>query len=226
MAIPRIPTREEFFAGEDLIIQQTLASIEKIASADLYRASLPKIRTIAIKDNKLIYEIRYSKQVKRITLQRWLVTKLRYNPGSVSLLEVLTLYDNLLHLQELSSRDPNFCEKFGSSLEDLALILKKFRISEKDILGTCKKLSRELAVLEGFHYPERNLVSVGNHLKEKFRLIRKSGLGTETCRLPQKAYIGKGYTDKGTAKQPQIDGSPSWQEVACAQSSQLGGLLE
>jgi hypothetical protein len=31
--------------------------------------------------------------------------------------------------------------------------------------------------------------------------------------LPPKLYIGKGYTDKGTARNPALDGSPPWQEV-------------
>jgi len=38
--------------------------------------------------------------------------------------------------------------------------------------------------------------------------------GAKTANKKAKAYIAKGYTDKGTAKEPAIDGSPAWQEVA------------
>lgn len=39
-------------------------------------------------------------------------------------------------------------------------------------------------------------------------------LGTPNKLLPPKAYIGKGYGDKGTAQKPELDASPSWQDVA------------
>jgi hypothetical protein len=39
-------------------------------------------------------------------------------------------------------------------------------------------------------------------------------------KLPPKRIIGIGYRDKGTARDPAIDGSPSWQEVA-SQAGQL-----
>lgn len=39
-------------------------------------------------------------------------------------------------------------------------------------------------------------------------------------RSPPKAYIGKGYGDKGTARKPELDGSPSWQEVSMDQMFQ------
>jgi hypothetical protein len=46
-------------------------------------------------------------------------------------------------------------------------------------------------------------------------------LGIPTKQIPPKPYIRVGYKDKGTRRDPSWDGSPSWQEVAMANTEKL-----
>lgn len=148
-----------------------------------------------------------------------LVSKLVWEPEEITLEEILIIFDNLLFLQEFCERDFNFYKKFGKSLEDLAKILKKVNFSEThNLLSKVQRAAKLIKrVLEGFLYPVRNY-------KNQYRLqrslvqVKNFTLGVTVKQLPPKKVIGKGYTDKGTAKNPAIDGSPSWQEVAMSTS--------
>jgi hypothetical protein len=68
--------------------------------------------------------------------------------------------------------------------------------------------------LEGFYYPRRNTLNQYRLCKGLFNVRAAAPQGRLVSQLPPQAYIGKGYRDKGTAKIPAEDGSPSWQEVA------------
>jgi len=161
-----------------------------------------------------VLRVYYSKKVKRVTLQRYLVTKIAYFPEDATLVDVTTLYDNLLHLQDLSEKNEDFKKKFGKDLESLAIILKEFSFTSNS-LRTITKMSKKFKLhLDKFIYPKRNLTSVQKHVRNKYQLEGHKPLGIPTSQTKPKAYIGKGYTDKGTARDPSYDGSPSWQEVA------------
>jgi hypothetical protein len=55
-------------------------------------------------------------------------------------------------------------------------------------------------------------------------------------KLPAKRFVGVGYKDKGNRRDPAVDGSPSWQEVATSSKmrnfvsvqrpTKLGAILE
>jgi len=161
-----------------------------------------------------VLRVYYSKKVKRVTLQRYLVSKIAYFPNETTLADVTTLYDNLLHLQDLSEKNKDFKNKFGKDLESLAKILKSYKFNSNG-LKTIVKLSKDFkSQLENFLYPKRNLPSVQKHVSNKYQLEGYKPLGIPTSQLKPKAYVGKGYTDKGTVRDPSYDGSPTWQEVA------------
>lgn len=125
------------------------------------------------------------------------------------------MYDNLLHCQDIALKNENFIRKFGSALEVLTKILKSFQFSSKTDKKSIRKLGQILQEnLEGFFLPKRNTLTELEKLKDSYNIKPYRSLGTPVSELPPKAYIGKGYTDQGTAKEPAIDGSPSWQEVA------------
>lgn len=127
------------------------------------------------------------------------------------------MYDNFLHIQDLASKNENFRIKFGEDLESLAKILKGFRVASKTTELDVQKLGEQMkSKLTKFHLPERNLSTVEKHVKSYYSLHPMKSLGRPVKELPPKAYVGKGYTDKGTARNPAKDGSPSWQEVAQA----------
>jgi paraquat-inducible protein B len=187
------------------------------SSADPFATIDPELGILVLGSfNSNSLQVKYSKKLKRVTLQRFLVSALVHNPKQVILLDLLALYDNHLWLQDKASIDPNFNEKFGVSLELVTKILKEVRFNANSFQTTVKKLSAKLGKVEKFLLPKRNLSSVHKHLKGLYFVERSRPLGIEKRLLAPKLYIGKGYSDKGTAKNRTIDGRPSWQEVACA----------
>jgi hypothetical protein len=159
--------------------------------------------------------VTYSKRLRRITLQRYLVSKIVWRPETVAFTELLTLYDNLLWCQDKSLVDPRFQEKFGSFLEKLTDLLKNTRFNEKTYQATFRKISKKLKeAAEGHLIPERNLKTVEKHVKGKFNVLPSKSSGVPVKQLPPVKVIGRGYRDKGTYRDPAFDGSPSWQEVA------------
>lgn len=174
---------------------------------------LPKIKW---RDQEfLTCQVRYTKRVKRVTLQRSLVSKVVHFPEKVSRLDFLILYDNLLYIQDLAARDENFRRKFGKSLEVLTKHLRGFRLTSKTSTQNVVKLSNLMKEsLEGFYFPLRNTLTEIKKSEQMYRITPFISLGRVKKLLKPKAYIGKGYSDQGTAKVPSIDNSPSWQEVA------------
>lgn len=162
------------------------------------------------------YQFIYRKGIRRITLQRFLVTKLVRHPGTITLLEVLVLYDNLLWCNAKANADPKFSEKFGKTLEILTETLKENRIGNR--LRNLRKISLKLKELlpESFLFPERNVTSIQKVLRDAVFVVGGE-LGKPNTSFPPRNFIGKGYRDHGCLRNTAWDGSPSWQEVAMAQ---------
>lgn len=160
-------------------------------------------------------------------MTRYLVTKAIKFPGKVTFKDVIALYDNILWCQDKAQREPDFQQKFGEALEAVALDLKKVRfkgaVHQSDII---RMVTRALSTVpEGFLIPERNYASIGSLVNGNFTLQKIDPEGTPTKQLPPKKHIGKGYGDKGTAREPWLDGSPTWQEVAADHNFQRQLLL-
>lgn len=165
----------------------------------------------------------YGRRIKRVTLQRTLVSLLMFEPERVTYKHIVVLFDNMLWLQDKSLKDPDFKEKFGVTLKVLAYILKNLnlradRISEAQIRKLSEKFLRNL---KHFGLEQRNYK---NPLKQQWSYVevrRSQPTGVSKKELAPARYIGVGYRDKGTAKQPWLDGSPSWQEVASTTIKEL-----
>lgn len=154
------------------------------------------------------------KKVRRVTLLRFLISKVVYEEDSIELRDVLAVYSCMLDVQNLAERDPTFNQKFGSTLEVLAKLLKGVKFTKFD-LKNLKQFRKALAnTPPEFMYPKRNLAQIKAKVGGTYSLSLLRSTGIETKKLPPKLYIGKGYSDKGTARNPAIDGNPSWQQVA------------
>lgn len=185
------------------------------SEADLDGTPLPAVKYKGVPIEAVT--IRFSKKAKRVTLARYLCGKIIFRPEEVTREDLLIMYDNFLHIQDLASKNENFRFKFGEDLESLAKILKGFRVASKTSGLSVQKLGAQMKEkLSKFYLPERNLSTVAEHVKNYYSLHPMRSLGTPTKELPPKAYIGKGYTDQGTARDPAYDGSPSWQEITAA----------
>jgi len=138
--------------------------------------------------------------------------------------EVLSLYDNQLNLEKLASKDPNFRKRFGKDLESLAKILREVRIKGVEFDRAINQLHVKLRDLDSFNLPKRNLANLQKLLHNWLWLQIDSQQGIERCRIPPKKVIAKGYTDKGSARNLAVDGSPKWQEIALADVDYLQSL--
>lgn len=163
-----------------------------------------------------VLQVCYSKRVKRIQLQRILVSRWAFQPEKLTMRDILTAVDNLVQLQDLARKDPGFREKYGLSLEVCTYIFKN-KLKGQTYLNhvRVRYVSNLLKFnLGSFLIPERNIDNMYRSNSNYFELRRPQPLGIPNSQLPPEKYIGKGYTDKGTAKKPELDGSPRWQEIA------------
>jgi hypothetical protein len=165
-----------------------------------------------------VLQVNYSRKLKRVSLQRALVSLIVHYPEQATLQDLLALVDNLLWLQDKAKKDPVFRDKFGVTLEVLTFIVKT-KLGRQYFNSVSKVRIKYLSNvlksnLEGFFFPKRNTLNQYKLVKGLFNVRAAVQQGTLKSQLPPQAYIGKGYRDKGTAKNPAEDGSPSWQEVA------------
>jgi hypothetical protein len=154
----------------------------------------------------------YAKKVKRITLERVLVSKIVFELETVTISDLMCLFDNVLYLQDMVKNDENFKRKFGSSLEDLALILRNSRITNNPSQASLRSLQTKLKALDHFYIPHRNLTHTLKYFHGKFTLTQGTKLGIPTGKLPLVRRIGVGYKDQGTARNLAFNGVPTWKE--------------
>lgn len=165
--------------------------------------------------------VKYSRRLKRISLERYLVSKIIYEPEKVTFHDLFALYDNLIWLERKSQSDADFRRKFGKSLEVLSMFLKEVNLGSGFSVKALLKLSNKFRTgLEGFFLPVRNYPEYKSRFSGLFSVRALKQPQDANKHLPPKRIIGVGYRDKGTARDPAKDGSPSWQEVAC-RSGQL-----
>lgn len=163
----------------------------------------------------------YGKKLKRVSLQRYLTSKLVYEANKVTPVDLIALYDNQLWLENKCLKDYDFDKKFGKSLEVLSNQLKEINLSQGLSSKALVRLSlRVFKNSQGFIVPPRNYQAYKARFSGLFQFEPMQSPGIAKRYLPQKKVIGIGYRDKGTLKRPWLDGSPSWQEVAC-QAGQL-----
>lgn len=159
--------------------------------------------------------VRYARNCRRITLERYLISKWVWHPEMVTFPELLVLYDNLLWCQDKCQKDPGFKNKFGVFLENITELFKKVRFHQDSYASTVKRIVAQIKVAAENHLiPARNLPTVERHVKGKFHVIATRSTGVPNRELPPVKVIGRGYRDKGTYRDPAWDGSPSWQDVA------------
>jgi len=159
------------------------------------------------------YVVHIRRSTRRITLQRFLISKIAYG-RDFSLIELAALFHNQLWLQTKCQTDIHFKEKFGKSLEEITKILKECNFSRGLQSSAIKSVRVRVLALEGnFLIPQRNLPNLEAQLRNSIYTKWRRPQGVELSKLPPKKHIGRGYRDHGTAPSPEIDGSPSWQEV-------------
>lgn len=135
------------------------------------------------------------------------------------------MFQNQLWLEQKCLTDPEFAKTFGRDLESLSICLKQTNLSRGLTAGAISSLRQKLrSSLPEFVYPIRNMADIELKVRKSFYTRPYKEAGILTKHLPPKRFIGIGYRDKGTAKDPAEDASPRWQEVA-SRASQLERLI-
>jgi hypothetical protein len=145
-----------------------------------------------------------------------------YYPEEVTRNHLLALFDNILWLQEKSQKDSDFRVKFGLYLKVLAYILQNHRNKESTSIASIRKLSNSfLKNISGFLLEKRHTKNELRKVMIRVEVRPSKSLGVPNRKLKKPRVYGIGYRDKGTARKPWLDGTPSWQEVA---SQPIGAL--
>lgn len=201
--------------GNNIQCQTTDVSV--LTWADLDSTPVPSMESLVVqKTTSAKVRFVYRQHVRRITLQRLLLSKFVLYPQKTTFLELLVLYDNQLWCNAKCDADPTFREKFGKDLESINQTLIGTRIGAR--LSTVRKLIaslKQITFSTGFLLKERNIGSVTNQLRDAVYVI-DGELGKPNSSFPPKTFIGKGYGDHGCLRDTAYDGSPHWTEVAMA----------
>lgn len=179
-----------------------------------------------IKDNQTIRVV-VGKTVKRISLQRFIITKIVLEPDKISSRDIFTLFYNQIWLQDKCYREKEFQIKFSKSLEVLAIILRNLNLSTEITEDRIQKIKQRIRIeLEDFLIPTRNYQSFKSKFEGTYHLIFQKPEGELTKNLPSVRYIGVGYKDKGSASKPEKDGSPNWKDIASSAENILREISE
>lgn len=151
---------------------------------------------------------------RQTVIFRYLVSKLLYTEEYFSDEEVIILWEVFERIVLKINVDNNMRRKYGN-----VVFLLRSLFQSLNYLITSKDKARKI-FQEHFLPYQRNLshlFSKNYYYSVKGQLVRQFKISLHR-RFPLKhkdrAYIGIGYRDKGTAKETYDDGTPSWQEVA------------
>jgi len=168
-----------------------------------------------------------SRKAKRISLQRYLWSKLTYSPNKITFRDLGALLLNQLWLEQKCVSDAEFRKKFKATLEVSSNLLKELNLGNGFSTKAINRLASKVRTdLEGFLIPKRNFAQWQSKFDSLFVLTTSKPLGVNKKVLPPERYIGIGYRDKGTAKNPAVDASQSWQEIAQSNRSRLVNKIE
>lgn len=161
-------------------------------------------------------EVGYNK-LKLRTIHKYILSKLLYETEKFGIWDLILLFELQIDLEDKIERG-EFKTEFQEKIKDLSKTMKEFNfsnnLSDQGILRFVEKI-KNLDSKNELTVPRRNYSSlkVQSEKEIRFRVISPKELFSSRPK-PPKAYIGKGYTDKGNRRDLAITGSPSWQEVS------------
>lgn len=158
------------------------------------------------------YKMIIKQGTKRMTLLRFLLSKMLYEEEGISIEEYLCIFHLYYDLSEIT--ESHFVLKNGSNLEKVETILSKLTDNRIFPLILSSGTKDQIETLLGHFLPSRRefFGLVGQReLSLSFRIVLNDTLVPQ--KLPPKAYIGVGYKDKGTRRDVSVNGTPGWQEI-------------
>lgn len=142
---------------------------------------------------------------------RFLISKIVFTEDQLTLEEISILFGAFEDIVQKSARDKIFRAKYLNEMFTFRAIFQDL----ESLLWM--EGNKRTEVMKRYEFYRGKLFSARYYYAIKGQIARKFSIAVK-IRFPKKfkpkAYIGKGYGDKGTAKNTAYDGNPSWQEVA------------
>jgi hypothetical protein len=160
------------------------------------------------------YKVVYKTGTKQVTLYRNLLARVCYEQGGISLEDIIVLYDLAQKMEEKRQKDRAFDEKYGTWLITSFGFIST--LSPQVFPWTFQGNREEVEDTLRPFLPSRQAYFgwVKNPVRSTPVEIRLRNPLAPPKAIPPKRFIGVGYRDKGNRRDPAIDGSPSWQEIA------------
>jgi hypothetical protein len=150
-----------------------------------------------------------------ITALRVVLSLIRFESEDLSWIDFLALYELIIKIEEQLMLVPSFVKKYGTLLKSVTDFLIETGLAPTNPKRFLRPFRIVLERLpDSFFINERNLNTELLKMREQIFLVEIKPTGTKIKYLPPKAFIGKGYGDKGARRKPEKDASPTWQEVA------------
>jgi len=159
------------------------------------------------------YKMIIKKGTKRVTLLRFLLSKMIFGEDGISIEEYLCLFHLYFDLIEIT--EEKFVQSHSSDLEKVGIILNCLTsCTVFPLILSEESKDKVITLLERFLPTRREFFGLKGQrdLRLSFRIVLNDTLVPR--KIPQKAFIGVGYKDKGTRRNTAYDGSPGWQIVS------------
>lgn len=203
-AEPLPPLPEIKFRNYDEYLEQ------RSSSCDFDQESLKVIKQRG-------YKMKIKKGTRKIVLLQYLLSKFLWDDDGIHLDEHLALVELYDIICEEKRNDTKFQEKYGQSLQACKYMIltlsgvRYYPIQHNDSLDSKRMIAKSLGNI--ILKPEAYFGMRGNrNVKDSYKIQINFSLSTPT--LKPKRFIGVGYKDKGSRRDPAYDGTPSWQSVA------------
>lgn len=159
------------------------------------------------------FTMKIKKGTNRMVLLKFLLAKMIYSKEGISLEEYLVIYH--IFYEILDSTDPLFIKKYDGFIKKLTQLLKIMaNLKEFPVIpseGTVFMIQRILT--EHLPSPREYFGLAGQRdLRNSFRLVLSDTIVPR--KDPPKRFIGVGYKDKGTCRDPAYDGTLPWTHYA------------
>jgi len=159
------------------------------------------------------FQVKFRRNIKLTTIIRFLLAKLVFDPEGLHIEDFLALYEAVN--KGLDHRDPHFQQKWKNWLITVLSLLNKVgqsriwplratAISSELVRGLVPYLPSPSAY---YGYKKNHDIAAGYVLQIRNPLL-------PVPKTPPPRYLGVGYKDKGTRRDPAVDGTFPWQYYA------------
>lgn len=184
-----------------------------------WQSSSPERFTTKVLSENHWNTVEYLSEKKDITIVRFFLSKLFFAEECFTLAEKVALFLSFEKVVIACQRNKEYRQKYQREIFDFRAIFQSL-----ESLSMMSPTIRTETLREHYSHKMRgNFVSRRYYYAMKGQLQKLFLLRIKTRwpkKFPPKAYVGKGYGDKGSAKDAAYDGNPDWREIAMDETNQ------